>query len=284
MTNKLFSSMIILCAAVAVIGCTPPGNNVRSQSNKQGLSSQKKSHGDAYRDGEDQVEESEFDDEEYGIEPEGAVTKSGDRERDANTDERFFQKGMASWYGREFNGKATASGERFDMNSLTAAHRTLPFGSLLEVKNLDNGKSVRVTVNDRGPYRGNRILDLSYKAARKLEMVRSGQAMVGITVLRRGTGETARASEDDGVEPVSDDISRERERGGNYSLQVGAFYSRRNAEELQKRVEGITNRDVTLFNDGDMYKVRIKGLGSRNEANRLKRALSGDDIPSYIME
>ena len=65
----------------------------------------------------------------------------------------FFQTGLASWYGREFNGKATASGERFDMNDSTAAHKTLPFGTIVEVTNLENGKSTRVKINDRGPYR-----------------------------------------------------------------------------------------------------------------------------------
>ncbi|MBN1531407.1 MAG: septal ring lytic transglycosylase RlpA family protein [Spirochaetes bacterium] len=287
MTSKPISSLILLvAAAVVVMGCTPPGNSIRNQSSTQRLNSQKKAAGDTYRDGEDQIEEMEFDDEDYGIEPEGAYTKSSGRESDAG--ERFFQKGVASWYGREFHGKATASGDRFDMNALTAAHRTLPFGSLIEVKNLDNGKAVRVTVNDRGPYRGNRILDLSYKAARKLEMIRQGEAMVGITVLRRGTGAGAARdseSEGDGIEPVADDLHREGDRReGNYSLQVGAFYSRRNAEELRRRVEGITSRDVTLFNDGDMYKVRIEGIRTRNEASRVKRSLQDDDIPSYILE
>ena len=92
--------------------------------------------------------------------------------------EKFYQKGMASWYGREFHGKSTASGERFDMNDLTAAHKTLPFGTIVEVKNLENGKSVKLKINDRGPYRGNRIIDLSFGGAKEIGMVKTGEVNV----------------------------------------------------------------------------------------------------------
>jgi rare lipoprotein A (peptidoglycan hydrolase) len=103
-------------------------------------------------------------------------TKKRNYEEDENMEslpEKFYQKGYASWYGREFHGKATASGEKFDMNEMTAAHKTLPFGTILEVRNLENGKSVRVKINDRGPYRGNRIIDLSYAGAKEIGMVKN---------------------------------------------------------------------------------------------------------------
>ena len=95
-------------------------------------------------------------------------------------------QGHASWYGPRFHGAATASGERFDMHGLTAAHRTLPLGSYVQVKNLDNGRTVVVKINDRGPYAKGRAIDLSYGAARQLEMVRDGEAPVEITVLDAG--------------------------------------------------------------------------------------------------
>jgi rare lipoprotein A len=93
------------------------------------------------------------------------------------------QTGLASFYAREHHGRRTASGERFDMDGLTAAHRSLPFGTRLRVTNLHNGRSVVVRVNDRGPFRKQRILDVSYAAARKLGMVQRGVARVRVEAL-----------------------------------------------------------------------------------------------------
>lgn len=94
----------------------------------------------------------------------------------------FRQVGTASWYGPGFNGKKTASGERFDQNKLTAAHRSLPLDTVVTVTNLDNGKAVKVEINDRGPYSGKRVIDLSRAAARKLDMTDDGTARVRIEV------------------------------------------------------------------------------------------------------
>jgi rare lipoprotein A len=95
------------------------------------------------------------------------------------------QEGMASYYGKSFAGRPTASGERFDPRALTAAHRDLPFGTRIRVTNLENGRSVTVRVNDRGPFAGGRIVDLSWQAARELDMVDSGVARVRLEVLAR---------------------------------------------------------------------------------------------------
>lgn len=94
-----------------------------------------------------------------------------------------FQTGKASWYGQKFHNKRTASGEKFDMGKLTAAHRTLPFNTLVRVENLKNGKKVDVRINDRGPSVEGRIIDLSRKAAEKLDMIRDGVVTVRIQVL-----------------------------------------------------------------------------------------------------
>jgi rare lipoprotein A len=94
----------------------------------------------------------------------------------------FRQVGTASWYGPGFHGRKTASGERFDQNKLTAAHRSLPLDTVVKVTNLDNGKAVKVSINDRGPYVGNRVIDLSRAAANKLDMTEDGTARVRIEV------------------------------------------------------------------------------------------------------
>ena len=98
----------------------------------------------------------------------------------------FVQKGMAAWYGDKFNGRKTASGERFNMHELTAAHRTLPFNSLVKVTNLNNKASVVVRINDRGPFARNRIIDLSRAAAPKIGLDRSGTAPVRIELAEEG--------------------------------------------------------------------------------------------------
>ena len=101
----------------------------------------------------------------------------------ASIERHRAETGQASWYGKAHHGKRTASGERFDMHALTAAHRTLPFGTIVRVTDLRSGKSVKVRINDRGPFRNDRIIDLSYEAARKLGFVARGTARVEITVV-----------------------------------------------------------------------------------------------------
>lgn len=98
----------------------------------------------------------------------------------SNSVSRFKQTGLASWYGRKFHGRKTASGETFNMNAMTAAHRSLPFNCYVKVTNKSNGKSVVVKVNDRGPFHGNRVLDLSYGAAKEIGLAQSGTGNVTI--------------------------------------------------------------------------------------------------------
>jgi rare lipoprotein A (peptidoglycan hydrolase) len=97
---------------------------------------------------------------------------------------RFKETGVASWYGKPFHGRTTASGERYNMNKMTAAHKTLPFGVTVKVTNLDNGRSVKVRITDRGPFVKGRIIDLSRAAAKKLDMVGPGTARVRIAVVQ----------------------------------------------------------------------------------------------------
>ncbi len=217
--------------------------------------------------------------------------------------ERFYQRGNASWYGREFHGRMTASGERFNMNEMTAAHRTLPFGTVLLVKNLDNKKTVRVKVNDRGPYKDGRILDLSFAAAKRIDMLKSGEAMVGIKVLgkmRTERYESGRMRDKDELtEPVVGDNDKRDFRAdneydrdsyslkrsyGNFSVQAGAFYSKRNAFKLKKRLEMMFDNPVAVIRDSDFYKVRIEGVRGKREAQRFKRLLKDEDISSYIIQ
>jgi rare lipoprotein A len=212
----------------------------------------------------------------------------------------FQYTGVASWYGREFNGKKTASGEKFNMNELTAAHRTLPLGSVVVVKNLDNGKSVKVRINDRGPFKKGRILDLSYAAAKKLDMVSTGEANVGIRMV--GAGGRDYSSKDDGAVGVDEEFDADVEKPTKkkpskvkavsftepqpsaFVIQAGAFYTRKNAEKQKSRiVEILPDADVQISNDGDLYKVKISGIASKKDAERQKKALSADEIDAFIV-
>jgi rare lipoprotein A len=218
------------------------------------------------------------------------------REDDRSEIENFYQKGYASWYGREFHGRKTASGEKYDMNKLTAAHKTLPFGTKILVKNLENDNTISVTVNDRGPYRDNRILDLSYAAAKKLGIVASGEAKVGIKIVKNGKEErlaNKQNNDKSDISPVaglkdeednSDESVEDSHNKGSYSIQAGAFYSRKNAEKLQKRIEGLVDNPVVLTKDNEFYKVKIDSLASKKDANKVKRMLETEEIRSYVIE
>jgi rare lipoprotein A len=103
--------------------------------------------------------------------------------RKIEPDKGATQTGVASWYGPKYHGRTTANGETYNMYDLTAAHQTLPFGCVVHVRNLDNDKTVVVRINDRGPFKKNRIIDLSYRAAKELDMIQAGTARVKITIV-----------------------------------------------------------------------------------------------------
>lgn len=115
------------------------------------------------------------------------IKKKSVKELHKHTTRKHFQTGVASYYANKFNGRRTANGERFSNAKMTAAHRTLPFGTLVEVTNLRNGRSVIVRINDRGPYAHARVLDLSSAAAKKIGMHHSGVAKVKIAILNKNT-------------------------------------------------------------------------------------------------
>ena len=160
------------------------------------------------------------------------------------------QRGYASWYGPKFHGRRTASGEVFNMYSLTAAHRTLPLGTYVRVTNLKNGRSVVVKINDRGPFVRGRIIDLSYAAARRLGMVRDGVVPVEIVVL--GTPQEASSY-------------YSRFHFGYHYVQVGSFKDWFNAIRLAKAIKGMG------------YPVEIRPVDVKGE--RFYRVLVGPYTP-----
>lgn len=167
----------------------------------------------------------------------------------------YVERGIASWYGPGFHSGLTSSGERYNMYAMTAAHKTLPLPTYVRVTNLQNGKSVVVRVNDRGPFKDGRIIDLSYTAAAKLDMLKDGTAFVEVRALTPQDSPSAPSA------PSS------------IYVQVGAFSSEHNATTLLQRLRshGIENSFVRRDNvDGrTLYRVRIGPLPSVGEFDRL---------------
>ncbi|MGH8260713.1 MAG: septal ring lytic transglycosylase RlpA family protein, partial [Steroidobacteraceae bacterium] len=162
--------------------------------------------------------------------------------------EGYVARGVASWYGPTFNGVRTAMGEPYDMYAMTAAHKTLPLPCYVRVTNLRNGRSVVVRVNDRGPFVANRLIDLSYTAALKLDMVRTGTTLVEVRAITPG-------------EPSGSILTRAAESPPpDLFVQVGAFAEERNAEHLLARLRaaGLTNAFVlSRPQKSRLFRVRV---------------------------
>jgi len=190
----------------------------------------------------------------------------------------YDETGVASWYGHPFHGRPTANGETYDMHQVSAAHKTLPLGSVVEVTRLDNGAQVVARVNDRGPFVANRIIDLSYGAAQKLDMVGAGTARVRVVALAQGRqapGESAPQI----VGPPPDF------NHGRFWVQVGAFGAAGAAERVRDQlampagrvrlqpVETAEGKRLTRVQMGPFGEMAAAN-GALEEARRLGFALS----------
>jgi len=189
----------------------------------------------------------------------------------------FTDRGIASWYGTKFHGRRTSSGERYDMYSMTAAHKTLPLPTYVRVRNLKNQRTIIVKVNDRGPFHENRIIDLSYAAAHKIGIAGAGTGLVEITAI----------NPDAPAKPVSQVASKPvvKTVGDKVAMfiQVGAFASRDNAERLLGRLLDAAINDVRISQlvgvDNTLYRVRIGPVANVDEADRLSQSLGQIGIP-----
>lgn len=175
------------------------------------------------------------------------------------------QRGIASWYGTDFHGKLTSNQEIYNMHAMTAAHKTLPFGTHVRVTNLNNGKSTVVRINDRGPFVKGRIIDLSYAAAKKLGMAQTGVAPVKIVVLKKYSP---------------------KKSSQKYFVQIGAFTSKKNAKELKRKLSKKFN-NVKIYKlktpSQTYYRVRIKARSVKS-AQKIVNKLKKNGFPAKILE
>lgn len=189
----------------------------------------------------------------------------------------FVQRGIASWYGRKFHGRKTSNGEVYDMYTMSAAHKRLPIPTYLEVINLENGRSVVVRVNDRGPFHDNRIIDLSYAAASRIGMLGKGTALVEIRAIDPTVPKPAQATR------VADKARPAGTAPGSTPrpqifLQAGAFSSSTNAERLRKRLQSGLARSVRITpvttTNGAVHRVQVGPLASVEIADNVSAQMS----------
>lgn len=179
----------------------------------------------------------------------------------------LIEKGRASWYGPKFHGRLTANGEEFDMNLMTAAHRTLPFNTLVWVRNLDNGKTAMVRINDRGPFVNNRILDLSRRAAQKLGVVGPGTANVELYVPKESV-----------------DPSRKTNLAvPTYTVQLGSFQTEAQAFTHSSKIQG-SRVEVIRKDDDTIYRVYYGLYIDKNAARKKQRELQRKNFSGFVKQ
>ena len=176
----------------------------------------------------------------------------------------YVERGVASWYGPTFHGVSTSIGEPYDMYGMTAAHKTLPLPAYARVTNLKNGKSIVVRINDRGPFVANRIIDLSYSAAGKLDMLREGTTLVEVRAVTPAAPDTlTRAAEVPAPELY---------------MQAGAFADKDNAERLVARLQAAGMKGVSVVppvaSRGHLYRVRVGPVASVADFDALASRLA----------
>jgi rare lipoprotein A len=173
-------------------------------------------------------------------------------------------EGYASWYGKEYHGRKTSSGEIYDMYAFTAAHRTLPLGSEIRVTNLENGKEVDVRINDRGPFVDGRIIDLSYNSAKRIDMVNAGVAKVRLSFLKQPAAAVT----------------------SGYIIQAGSFLLYENALRLKGDLEKMCSPvyiETFETNTGKYHRVRIGPVKDKDSGLEIISKLKKRNIHSYLI-
>lgn len=194
--------------------------------------------------------------------------------------EGFREAGIASWYGNPFHGRKTANGETYDMYAMTAAHKILPMNTMLLVRNLDNGRETVVRINDRGPFAKERIIDLSFAAAKELDLVGHGLARTEIIAM----GEAAGAPKKEGERPAQ--LAHQDFKKGNYFVQIGSFLNRNNAERLAR---SFLDRDFRVViqpyitSGYTYYRVQLYAGTDLQPARRLEQQLLNGGFPGSFL-
>ena len=196
---------------------------------------------------------------------------NGERYYPLSKADGFVQYGKASWYGKKFHGRPTASGERYDMYKRSAAHKTLPLGTYVLVLNLSNKKSSVVRINDRGPFVKGRIIDLSYAAGKEIGVIGPGVVKVKVVALGKEVGTLQSES---GPKPLVELTDLE---SGEFTIQVGAFEDGENALSVAERLKVIFDYvHIAVYLDKDkktVYKVQVSRSKTLTQAGKIEKRL-----------
>ncbi|MDF2446367.1 MAG: rlpA [Moraxellaceae bacterium] len=197
----------------------------------------------------------------------------------------YSATGKTSWYGKKFHGLRTSSGEKYDMYKMTAAHRTLPLPSYVRVTNLANDKSIIVKVNDRGPFHSERIMDLSYAAAARLDILKSGTGRVKIEAI--DPSEYRRQNAKPAERAASAPAAATAPAAANgYFVQVGAFSEAGNASALKTKIQGLVQAPVAIANGGEavpVNRVQVGPFSSREDADRVSQIIRENNLGAPIV-
>ena len=207
-----------------------------------------------------------------------SYTVLGHTYRVMQSSQGYVERGIASWYGTKFHGHTTSNGEIYSMYKMTAAHKTLPIPCYVQVTNLENGRKVIVRVNDRGPFHPNRIIDLSYVAAKKLGIAGIGTGLVEVRSIdprnwRPGQSHTS---------PVMTKARPPIKADNTLYIQAGAFTSHYNANQLKKKLDVLLPKrtiQVGYLATDKLYRVRIGPLPSVDEADKVAQTISTNGYP-----
>ncbi len=197
------------------------------------------------------------------------------------TAQGYQETGIASWYGGKFHGRKTSNGETYNMHAKSAAHKTLPMGTMLLVKNLGNGRSTVVRINDRGPFVKGRIIDLSYTAAKEIGLVKKGTSRVRITALGEAETTTKTASSSQPIQLKHQDFNV-----GRFYIQVGSFERKKNARKLAKKFAAM-GRDVVIQSfpaaGTQLFRVMVFSGTALDAAKRYERYLEKNGFPNALI-
>jgi rare lipoprotein A len=193
----------------------------------------------------------------------------------------YRERGIASWYGTKFHGRRTANGERYDMLAMTAAHKTLPIPSYVRVTHVQNGRSVIVKINDRGPFHDGRIIDLSYAAARKLGIDVTGTAWVDVVDVTPDHNDNA----DQSHIRVATGKTNQSSTKQSIFLQIGAFQQLQTANSLQSKVASLVGVPININQGVDkLHRVILGPLANERQVPELRRKLEDAGLNSgYIL-
>jgi len=190
----------------------------------------------------------------------------------------FRERGIASWYGTKFHGRRTSSGETYDMYKMTAAHKTLPLPTYVEVTNLDNNKKIIVKVNDRGPFHDNRIIDLSYTAATKLNIVKKGIGNVEVRALTANNSGVATST-------TADTTRKSQGNKDAIYIQVGTFSDKANANVLKEKLASLSAHMITIkhvvINGKALYRVLVGPIFHIDIADKIVATLNQLGIDNH---